>query len=841
MIRPLRVGDRSVPRRGTLKIPKPRNAVKVGEIEARTLEVMVRSRSRLQISGLFVVMLIATLLVTPVAAGRPSQGQWWRTVPEVEVPSPYYDSILYSEIAPTLREIEMKSNRVRVEVIGQSAGGRNLFLVTVSAPEAFGRLGRYQALRQLMVRDPAKAQEMIEQFEDFKVPFYIHASIHGTEYPGVDAAIELIRTLAFDDTEEVREILDNVILLVDVVANPDGRVLGTYENSLGFNLNRDFITQSQPETRAAVSVITKWNPMVCLDLHGFMEEGPMLIEPCTPPHNPNYEYDLYVKWALAEAEAMETELLEQTGNSAVIPFRDWSEGWDDWPPIFTPMYAMYHGAYGHTLETIHLDYRGVQEHYWAVWGALRFVAEHRREMVRDQIEIFRRGFLNLPPQPIPAEILSQTPFEQYNYLIDYPAAYVIPTKEPLQQNPYEATKLVNFLLYNDVRVEQASEAFRLDDVLYPKGTYIVWLDQPKRGLANTILWNGWDISYDPGLLMYDISGWSHPLLWGVTRGIMMDKMNVKTCVINKANMPKGSVEAGTARAYAYLPTCNEAIEATNALLARGVTLYRAKEGFVDAGRSFGVGTFIVPANQANAKSVANELASKYGLRVFALRAMPSDVSLMRKLHIAVLADEGVRFFLKEYGFDFDDFTVDDLNGERSLAGYDVFLHAGPVWWNLWDDLNSDGRAKLLAFFAAGGDYVGIGGSGADLNEEVGLLSVEYDTGSWADNGIIRVTYDADDSVAAQYPVDGYAFVYGPVWFTSIGGDVYVSATIQSEDFFVSGFWSGWMESGVGGMPVVVHGAYGDCVSTLIGFDPTFRAHPEHTFRILANAIYQTLG
>jgi len=28
--------------------------------------------------------------------------------------------------------------------------------------------------------------------------------------------------------------------------------------------------------------------------------------------------------------------------------------------------------------------------------------------------------------------------------------------------------------------------------------------------------------------------------------------------------------------------------------------------------------------------------------------------------------------------------------------------------------------------------------------------------------------------------------------------------------------------------------------TLIGIDPTFRAHPEHTFRILANAIYSSL-
>ena len=174
-----------------------------------------------------------------------------------------------------------------------------------------GRLGQYQAIRNTMLKDPEKAQEMIDKFGDFKVPVFINGSIHGNENPGVDAAIRLIETLAYEDTPEVQAILKNVILLVNVVQNPDGRVMYTRQNANGFDINRDFISQTQPETRATVKILTEWNPMVTLDLHGFV--NPMLIEPTTPPHNPNYEYDLYLQWALYEAYAMRDELFAQTG------------------------------------------------------------------------------------------------------------------------------------------------------------------------------------------------------------------------------------------------------------------------------------------------------------------------------------------------------------------------------------------------------------------------------------------------------------------------------------------------------------------------------------------------
>ncbi len=238
--------------------------------------------------------------------GKEGQGQWWQVLAEDEVPSTYYDSILYSEIAPHLHQIRQNSKRVRVKVIGQSAGGRNLFLATVAAPGDDGRFGHYKNLRRLMIRNPERALQLIDRYDDFKVPVFINGSIHGDEYPGTDAAIRLIETLAYENSQEVQAILNNIILLVNVVQNPDGRVLGTRSNAVNFDLNRDMITQSQPETRATVKIIADWNPMVFLDLHGFV--APMLIEPCTPPHNPNYEYDLYLGWALDQAWAMAEEL-----------------------------------------------------------------------------------------------------------------------------------------------------------------------------------------------------------------------------------------------------------------------------------------------------------------------------------------------------------------------------------------------------------------------------------------------------------------------------------------------------------------------------------------------------
>jgi hypothetical protein len=797
-----------------------------------------KSRTR---SCLLAVLLVAALLLPAGATVHSGGGRWWEVPPE-PYQAPLSDGgYLYTQIAPRLHEIEMASNRVRVDVMGQSAGGRNLYLVTISAPEAMGRLGQYQAIRQAMLRDPEHAQELIDQFGDFKVPFFINASIHGAEVTGVDASMRLIETLATSNTPEVQMILDNLIVLINVVQNPDGRVLGQRGNANGIDINRDFITQSQPESRATVKVFTEWNPMVVLDLHGYV--SPMLIEPCTPPHNPNYEYDLYIQWALQEAEAMEAELFAQTGYLAQIPYRDQPLQWDDWPPTYAPMYAMFHGAYGHTMETPYRDVRGVNAHYAAVWGGLKFAAQHRVDMVHDQIEVFKRGFLDLPQQPIPEEWLPLYP--QYQELIPnhFPAAYVIPADAPFQLSPQAPARLVDFLLYNDVEVEQASQPFTVDGVEYPAGSYIVWLNQPKRGLANTILSDGLDLSSIPGLEFYSQpTVWSHPLLWGVYRAVMEDPVAVATHPVNNADPPQGSVEGGGAGAFAYLPTSIAAIQATNDLLARGVAVLRVPGQFVDRGRSFDAGVFVLNATSPGAQVIANELASRWGLDVLALDGVPAGAIALRQQRIAVyVSDAGAAGFLTRFGFAFDVINQGWLNdaGKPPLTDYDVFINTSVHMTT--NGLGRTGKAKLANYFAAGKDYIGIGSTGARLvgpgHGQLHLFPFTYTGYAGSLDSIVRVDYNTADPVGAGFGMAGYAFVNNPQTFAGLGADVQIAAAIANDQFLVSGYWPNWAASGAAGQPIVIRWAGGVQDVTLIGLDPIFRGHPEDSFRIVANAIF----
>ena len=86
------------------------------------------------------------------------------------------------------------------------------------------------------------------------------------------------------------------------------------------------LNQTQAETRNLAAMINDWNPVVFAELHGFMTQ--FLVEPCTPPHEPNMEYDLLVKNFMLGAEAYGTAALGTISNE----FED-TKFWSYYTPL----------------------------------------------------------------------------------------------------------------------------------------------------------------------------------------------------------------------------------------------------------------------------------------------------------------------------------------------------------------------------------------------------------------------------------------------------------------------------------------------------------------------------
>ena len=66
------------------------------------------------------------------------------------------------------------------------------------------------------------------------------------------------------------------------------------------------------------------------------------------------------------------------------------------------------------------------------------------------------------------------------------------------------------------------------------------MNQPKRGMANTILEDGLDLSDIPGLYFYSPpSVWSNARLWGADLAVMEERIEIATNEIKAADQPPG--------------------------------------------------------------------------------------------------------------------------------------------------------------------------------------------------------------------------------------------------------------------------------------------------------------
>ena len=208
-----------------------------------------------------------------------------------------------------------------------------------------------------------------------------------------------------------------------------------------------------------------------------------------------------------------------------------------------------------------------------------------------------------------------------------------PKAAPFQVSPHQAARLVDFLLYNDVEVEQATGAFAVDGVTYPAGTYVVWMNQPKRGLANVLLDDGLDLSGISGLFFYSPpSTWSNPLAVG--HEASGDGGQGRR--LRRVRSPRLTRHAARPRAARppRTPTCPRASRPSRppTSCSRAASPCRARR-FLHRQRPQLRSRRRHPPGDP--KTLANELASRYGLDVYALRGVPAGAIALRRQRIAV--------------------------------------------------------------------------------------------------------------------------------------------------------------------------------------------------------------
>ncbi|HEY5907134.1 MAG TPA: M14 family zinc carboxypeptidase, partial [Vicinamibacteria bacterium] len=501
--------------------------------------------------------------------------------------------------------------------------------------------------------DERRAEELIAGLK----PFYmLHGGLHSGETGSPEMLMELAHRLAVSEAPHVREVRERLTILINPVAEPDGRdrmvdwfyrhLKGKtdYENLpplsppywgkyVRHDNNRDGIQRKLALTRATQDAYLKWLPLVVHDLH---ESIPLLsIWTGTGPYNVNLDPSVFSEWHTIAFQEVAT--LTALGMPGV-----WTYGFGEgWAHVYQDSVATNHNGIGRgyetfgnaTAETVErtLDPernkftgRAVTERDWyrmspppkrfkwslrnntnymetAVLAALQYSARNAPEMLRN---FYRRG----------ANGVKKGAAEK-------PYAIAIPEK---QDDPRRLARLVNLLREHGIEVSRASADFKLKEGDYPAGTFLVRLDQPYRGYALDLLTPQEYPADKAPFDAYDDVAWALPPSLGVAVKPIEDEA-VKQVPVAPVKEPvayKGQLGSEGA-VYLVRDTGQEALLAARVRLAK-FKVEVAEKGFGSGGQDYPAGSWIIPA-QAGLRPVLESVAAELSLEVDSASGLPPEV------------------------------------------------------------------------------------------------------------------------------------------------------------------------------------------------------------------------
>ena len=663
--------------------------------------------------------------------------------------------------------------------------------INVNTLEGFTDAGK-ELLAQKMAKQNVAVPEQIKNFASY-IGFIRGENgykANGSLYSGqLDLA-------AYYNVQEnrvnVKELLGDVFMVIVPEQNIEGYEHMTRTTGQGYDPNRDEANQTLFEDANAMALVNKFNPMVFTEIHGRVEA--MLIEPCTPPHEPNYEYDLIAKQfiQLGEAVGMGAIANNPEHNSFEMPYRDylrvdndspsgvaWTEPWDDMTTAYGSQFPVLIGTAGITWELpVYSDVASELVVPYGLMTQAMYIQANKITMLENQAKLFSRGVNNnnsnelVAPWYVDQYDRPGTQTELMRPVYDgegqngnfYPECYIIPMDSANQKNLYDAAAEMKYLTRNDVKVNVASKEFTYDGVTYPAGTMVVSMYQAKRSLANSQLFDGTFINVWQGLYSESFAQRSNAR--GYDRVIVAEPAAYKTIM---AACPE---TINYTQALTYLAAfatqfegvenadviidnvSNDSAAAVNVLLRAGKTVAMITEGSEK-------GNFICSYEDfmTVAKDYVLTATGEYGAGIKAAVILNPQVYLPGKPadNTSGYVETTLRSGSYNYRFDWLALTAMGFTMTEDLTKANVIVGSRA----LSDD--------ALAAVKAGTPYMGYSTgaiSGSAFMQELGVEISSCDKGT---DFLGRVVYPNNTLVNATYINEGddVMYEYGTNWFTKI--------------------------------------------------------------------------
>jgi hypothetical protein len=319
--------------------------------------------------------------------------------------------------------------------------------------------------------------------------------------------------------------------------------------------------------------------------------------------------------------------------------------------------------------------------------------------------------------------------------------------------------------------------------------------------------------------------------------------------VKKSTRLRGGVEAGRADGYALVVDSPTAVRTLNQLLADGVVARQATAPFdaVTAG-TLPAGSAVFAADRTTARKLraagrtSGVWFHRLSTTVAPLPASEPIDGLPKVLVLTGAANQDV-WVLRNLGFPTDFMSGAQLNAAPSdpLPAYDLI-------WNTAaypSAANPVARARLQAFFAAGGGYLGALTNGTNFPAAASLvtgLNAMTRGGNAGQSAIVNWvnTGGAASPVVGAYPATDTAIMDPPTWFTAVPPTWTVDARLPGlpwSNIVVSGLWP--QDTEAAGAPLVAHGqaTSGPARLTVFAPNPLYRADPEREWPMVATSAY----